>query len=250
MDFTSAIAPAGGSAELLYTLSNGSPTASITDGSFTQDLAGAGLTLAQLPSEPPCGANSSITGTDILTLSGANLAPGETCTFSVQVTVPNDGSTSVSTTTSELTYTEGAVATAAATSATIDVSNVTFERSFDSATSGVQPGQSTVLTYALNNSGSAAITGLRFTDDLAVYGAGITVSLGANTCEFTPTVAGTVVTLSEGGLSASSSCSFEVTVQVPSSFAPGSYPGTKAVLQSGADVVMKIQPTALVRRRY
>ncbi len=80
----------GGTPILTFTIVNLSPTASVTDLSFADDLnliGFPGLEAIGLPAEP-CGIGSSISGTSVLIMTGGNLLPGGSCTFSVDLLVP------------------------------------------------------------------------------------------------------------------------------------------------------------------
>ncbi len=80
----------GATANLEFTIRNLSRRSSAADIAFTDDLDAAlsGLVATGLPLANPCGAGSALSGTSLLALSGGNLAPEGTCTFSVAVRVP------------------------------------------------------------------------------------------------------------------------------------------------------------------
>jgi hypothetical protein len=81
----------GGIAALLFTLSN--PNAFAATGIiFTDDLDAviAGLQAIDLPQTDMCGAGSSLSGTSLLTFAGGSLAAGALCTFTVNLSVPDD----------------------------------------------------------------------------------------------------------------------------------------------------------------
>ncbi len=86
---------ATGTAVLSFTITNLDSTAANGDLAFSDDLnaviSGLVATLPPTP-DPPCGAGSALAGTSFLTLTGGNLAaagsPGDSCTFSVTVSVP------------------------------------------------------------------------------------------------------------------------------------------------------------------
>ena len=92
--FTTDPVAAGGVVTLEFSLSNTSTTLDATSIFFTDNLGDAvGGTLLGLASSSGaqndiCGTGSSITGTTSLTFLGGNLLAGESCTFSVTLTVP------------------------------------------------------------------------------------------------------------------------------------------------------------------
>ncbi|MBU1419856.1 MAG: DUF11 domain-containing protein [Proteobacteria bacterium] len=81
---------AGGTTKLAFTLSNFDRVLSATNISFTDDLDASlsGLAAVGLPLTEPCGPGSQLSGTNLLTLTGASLAPEETCAFEVILQVP------------------------------------------------------------------------------------------------------------------------------------------------------------------
>ena len=96
------VALVGAPAVFTYTIENPA-TVPVADLSFALDLKPLpGLSAVDLPASP-CGPGSQLTGTDVVTLSGANLAGGGSCEFEVTVQVPLDaplgGWTALTTTT-------------------------------------------------------------------------------------------------------------------------------------------------------
>lgn len=87
--FSSFSAPPGTVATLTFTIVNTDGANAISDLAFIDDLDAMipGATATNLPTEP-CGAGSTLTGTSTLTLSGGEVAPGEACSFSVDVVIP------------------------------------------------------------------------------------------------------------------------------------------------------------------
>ncbi|MDJ0837801.1 MAG: DUF11 domain-containing protein [Acidobacteriota bacterium] len=82
-------AAAGGTVDLQFTLLNRSRSETITNISFTDDLDATltGLVAEILPTDP-VGAGSTVTGTDLITLSGGTLAAGESASFTVTCRLP------------------------------------------------------------------------------------------------------------------------------------------------------------------
>ena len=81
----------GGEVTLEFTIVNQSISQSVTDIAFFDDLDSAllGLTAIGLP-PVPCGAGSSVVGTDEIALTGGELEPEESCTFEVILDVPEN----------------------------------------------------------------------------------------------------------------------------------------------------------------
>ena len=95
LDFSKNFLPAsvtGKTATLEFTINNPDPANSVTDITFTDDLAAAlpGLMASGLPANDACGAGSQLTGTSIITLTGGSLGPGASCIFSVTLQVPTN----------------------------------------------------------------------------------------------------------------------------------------------------------------
>ena len=231
------VAP-GGTVTAQYTLSNLSSSAA-TAIAFTDDLDAAlsGLVSSSGTLSNPCGAGSSVSGTSTLNLTGASLAAGGSCTFSVFLSVPvgaaaaaHSGSTSaVSGTIS------GLAATGPAAAATLSVNAFSlpgFSKSF--ADPALAAGGSTTLTYVITNTDSSStLTGLRFSDDLnaALSGLAVTGGTGSNLCGSGSSVAGSsTVSLTAGTLAPGESCSIPLTVTVPSAAAADSYSSSSGTL--------------------
>jgi len=83
-------AVAGDTVTLSFTIANSSTSSSIGDLSFVDDLDAMipGLTATSLPQYDVCGAGSALLGTSVIALTGANLLPGGSCTFDVELQVP------------------------------------------------------------------------------------------------------------------------------------------------------------------
>ena len=180
-----------------------------------------------------CGAGSSFIGTNILTLSGATLVPNTGCTFSVTLQLPDQvtpGTLTASSSTVSGTV-SGQSVTSAAVSDTVVVSGLTFTKSFiDSSGSTTAspplPGDNLILRYQISNAATAlAATGISFTDKLnGVIPEFSATSLPTEPCGGASLISGTTsITFSGGQLEPGSSCTFDVSVTVPTSAAAGSY---------------------------
>ncbi|HVS13269.1 MAG TPA: IPTL-CTERM sorting domain-containing protein [Thermoanaerobaculia bacterium] len=235
---------AGDTVDLEFTLSageDGSPP--ISDIAFTDDLGAAlaGLAAIALPADGFCGPGSQISGAGVLSVSGASLAAGGSCTFSVTVQVPAGAlpGTYVNTT-SEVTGTsEGLAVTGVAASDTLEVGGLVFTKSFtDDPT--VAGGTVTLQFMLANLSDTAAVTDAAFSDDLGAVLPGLTVSgpLPSEPCGTGSSLTGmgSTLFLTGGNLatagSAGDSCTFSVTLEVPAGTAAGQYPNTTSSLQA------------------
>ena len=230
---TNPVAP-GATVDLQFELTNLSLSGTATGITFTDDLGAAltGLQAVSLPANGFCGMTSQLTGTGLLTLTGGELGPGASCTFTATVQVPAMPSASQAVnTTSSVTGTIGGVGvTGPAATDTLVIQNAGFAKAFDGPT--VRAGTA-VLTFTIDELLGSGLSDLGFTDDLDAVVPGL-VATGLpriDVCGSGSTLSGTsVLTLTGGNLPADGSCSFNVTVQVPANAAPGSYLNTSSDL--------------------
>jgi uncharacterized repeat protein (TIGR01451 family) len=224
----------GGTVTLEFTVTNTDPAAGATGITFTDDLnaASAGLAAMGLPANDICGAGSQIAGTTLLSFTGGNLGPGASCTFPVTLQVP--GGTAAGT---YFNLTSSVTGTVGGTPRTGDPAMDTllvvgapllFKDFVDDP---VAPGGTVTLRFTLEygKGAPAGGTDIAFSDDLTAVLAGLTaVGLPANdVCGTGSQIAGTtLLNFTGGSLPAGSSCTFEVTLQVPAGTAPGSYLNT------------------------
>ena len=171
-----------------------------------------------------CGGGSQISGSSTLTLTGGNLGPGASCTFSVTLQVPGGAASGdYLNTTSGANGTAGGVGVSGdPASDTLRIRVVEFSKSFDGPTTATG---TAVLSFTINNvNASAAVDGLAFTDDLDAVLPGL-VAVGlpiSDVCGAASQISGTsFLTFAGGNLGPDESCSFDVTVQVPSAFSTG-----------------------------
>ena len=227
----------GGSVTMEFSITNQSTTSAATDITFNDNIDAfiSGATVTNLPAGGFCGAGSFIfTSFNIgqlnLTVSGANLAPGDSCTFQVDVQLPAE--TLANTYTNTTTTISGVVdgITQFGNSASADLTVVggpSLSKQFlDNLAS---PGDLITLTYTLANNDKGATldaTNITFTDDFNLVLSGL-AAVGLplnNVCGAGSTVSGTTnLTLTGGNLSAGQTCSFDVTLQVPAAALPGTY---------------------------
>lgn len=231
----------GGNATIQFTITNPDTVSSVSAVGFVDDLDAmlSGATGTALPAPGFCG-GATITGSSTLTMSGGALAPGGGCSFTIGVQVPT-GATSgnYTNTTGALAGTVNGVAgTANSASDALEVastSNITFTKSFSD--DPVLSGATVTLDFTVTNPApSAALTNINFTDDLNAALSGL-VATGlpqASVCGSGSSLSGTSsIVLTGGALAAGESCSFSVTLQVPTSAPPGTYTNTTSILTEG-----------------
>ncbi len=214
---------------LRFTIDNISPISDATSITFTDNLDAAldNLAATVLPSTEDCGAGSSLTGTTSLTFSGGSLAAGESCSFDVTLLVPAGAADGTySNITSNLT-------------ASVEGSPVTFDPATDDLTVAsdflalakeftddpVSPGGTVNLRFTVTNtSDTEAIDTIAFTDDLDAALAELVSTSGSLTdvCGTGSEISGSdLLAFTGGSLAAGTSCSFDVTLSVPSEIEPG-----------------------------
>ena len=237
---------------LEFTITNTSTTSGAADIAFDDELTTflPFPVTAVLPMDP-CGAGSSIlltvpdTDVHVLSLTGGTLAAagmaGDSCTFSVTITVPDDQPAgNYINTTEEITATvDAATRTGSPASDTLMVlAAPSLQKSFTD--DPVEPGGTVTLEFTLTHSPDATgpATGITFTDDLAPVLAGLTANLPSTPdppCGAGSTLVGTagdtLLTLMDGALTnPGDSCTFSVTLDVPAGAAAGSHTNTTSMV--------------------
>lgn len=218
----------GGTVTLSFTLVNQRSDLAVTDIAFSDDLGAVvpGLAAVGLPQADVCGAGSQVAGTSVVALSGGSLPAGGTCTFTVTLQVPGDAADGIFTNiTSAVTGTYEGVSVAsdpARDDLEISATRLTFDKSFTD--DPVAPGDTATLELTITNTDAIRpVTDIAFSDDLDAVLPGLeAVGLPqTDVCGAGSQVAGTsLLTLTGGNLSPGGSCTFAVTLQVPSD-APG-----------------------------
>ena len=220
----------GDTVTLTFTLDNMSPTEDATSIMFNDNLGNPGdpgptllglVAVAPLPSTP-CGGGSALTGTGFLEFTDGNLLAGESCTFDVTVQVPAGAAPNM--------YNN----TTGSLSANLDGTTVGFPPANDvlTVTSGpllltksftsdpVAPGGAVTLEFSLSNmDASQTVTNINFTDDLdaALTGLMATGLPMANICGAGSQITGTdSLSFAGGSLAGGATCTFSVTILVPS----------------------------------
>ena len=229
----------GDPVNLQFTITNLSTTDTFTAINFTDDLSAtlAGLEASTLPADGFCGPGSSVTGTTMLSMTGASLAPSSSCTFSVGLDVPTSAlAGSYTNTTTSLFVTLGVtVFEGEPASDNLAVSGVpTLTKTFTD--DPVAPGEQVTLEFTITNFNRLdSATNIAFTDDLDAALTGL-VAVGlplAAPCGAGSSLSGTsLLTLAGGDLGAQASCTFSVTLDVPMSAAAGDYTNVTSAVTS------------------
>lgn len=244
---------AGGSVDLTFNITNSSITDTVTAIAFTDDLDAAlsGLVAIGLPTTGDCGAGSSLTGTDIITLTGAELLAGESCQFSVTLAVPITAGFGVlvNNLTSPVTGLVGELAVSGdPASASFKVRSVEFSKVFSSG--DVFPGDTTTLSFTITNFSDETVDRMFFTDDLEATLSGLVATSLPLTdmCGNGSVITGTsVLTFNAGVLAAGEFCSFDVSLLVPGGALPGSYLNlTSDLTVAGGEIVSQPASATLV----
>jgi len=225
----------GDTVDLQFTLQySENAQAGATGITFTDDLSAtlAGLAAIGLPASDICGAGSQLSGTTSVTLTGASLLPGQSCTFQATLQVPAGaapGPYSNTTSAPEATVL-GEIATGLAASDTLDIASLTFEKEF--IDDPVLPGGSVTLSFTLrNDSATETATNIQFTDDLndaltnlAANGAVLPL---VDPCGMGSQLAGLsadrFLVFSGGSLAPGASCTFSIDLNVPIGAVPNDY---------------------------
>ncbi|MCP4423988.1 MAG: DUF11 domain-containing protein [Chloroflexi bacterium] len=246
------VAP-GDTATLEFTLTNVHTTQTATDIAFIDDLGAvlSGLVAIGLPANDVCGTGSQISGTNLLIFNGGNLGPGASCTFSVTLQAPGGAAAGTYTnTTSQATgLIDGLSVTGDSATDDLRVNVLTFAKSFDGPTIA---GGNPILSFTIQNP-STAVSALSFVDNLdnvlsGLVATGLPVS---DVCGAGSELAGTsILTMISGNLEPSATCTFSVTLQVPSGAAPGDYLNETSDLSmfglpvsAPANATMTVNPT-------
>jgi hypothetical protein len=223
--------PLNGKTNLSFTLGN--PNGSKLTGVGFSDALPAGLVVSNpTVTTGSCGGGTitAVEGTSAISLLGATLPAGISCTFSVSVTgiaagVQNN-------TTGNVTSTEGGTGLTASASLSV-IAPPTIGKSFGAPT--IPLNGSTTLTFTLGNPNGSQLTGVHFGDTLP---AGLVVSAPnglVNTCGGIVTAAGGTgaIALAGATLPASGSCSLTVNVTGKTAGQKNNTTGSVASLQGG-----------------
>ena len=242
MEFLNDTVTLGSDLTTRFTVTNTDTVNNLSAGSLQLEQSAfvSGTVIKTLPAANSCGSGSTFTQIFVndafaFTMSGASLAAGSSCTFDVVFTLPSSGAPG------EYVFTSNAV------SGTVDGQQLFGNSASDTLTlntapalsiafssSSVLPDDNVTATFTLNygNNATADATAVGFTADLNSALAGlVSESLPQNDiCGNGSSLSGTsTVTFAGGTLAPGDSCSFSVSLKVPSS-APS---GTVTLTTSG-----------------
>ena len=237
--------------------------------SFTDDLDAAlsGLVAVGLPVNDVCGTGSQISGTSILSFTDGTLATGESCTFNVTLQVPAAAPTGFHTNTTSNVSTTVSGLTIVTPSASDDLLVAALGLSKEFIDDPVLPGGTATLRFTIDNTnGTLDATGMSFTDDLGAVLTNATFDAGsvpATPCGGSVVLlsANRLMSFSGGSVTAGTSCTFDMLVQVPVAAANGVYRnrttslnatigGTPVVLPAASDVLTVNDNLLLLEKQF
>jgi uncharacterized repeat protein (TIGR01451 family)/MYXO-CTERM domain-containing protein len=205
---------AGGTATLTYTIDNLDTAQPGSNIAFVDDLDSMllGAAATGLPVSGVCGPGSELDGTSTLTLRGASLRAGGTCSFSVGVLVPGGAAVGTySNTTGPLTAGGFVIAEPASATLTVEPTPA-FSKQFVPPLEGL--GEPATLTFTIDNSASAMPATLDFTDNLpagmAIHSVATPASCTGGT--LTAVVGADVLSYAGGVVGAGATCAVHVEV--------------------------------------
>jgi uncharacterized repeat protein (TIGR01451 family) len=216
---------------------------------FTDFIPGSTITP---PADGYCnGTGTTAVSTTTIQFSTIDLAAGASCTFSFTLQVPLGTDSGVYTnTTTEVTGLGGGEEPLTGRPASDDVRIVAAPR-LDKAFVGdsVAPGDTVTLRFTLTRAEGApgTATDIAFTDDLSAVLAGLSAidTPITDVCGAGSEISGTTTLAFTGGsLPTNSSCSFDVTLQVPAGAIPGSYTNTTSTVTATVEDLAVEGPAA------
>ena len=238
--FTTDPAAPGELTTLEFTLSNFDRGSSLTDIAFTDDLNAAlsGLAAVGTPLIDPCGAGSQLSGINTLTFSGGSLSPESSCTFSVQIQVPGGAAAGVytNTTSTVSAQLDGSPISAVAATDRLTVAAIPqLSKTFVPAT--VKAGDTVDLVYTITNTDPISTVSSITFDDSFEFLVGTSVStLPTNGfCGVSSTsqaVSGIIFRVSAASLDPGASCTFTLTLTIPSGASNGAYPSSTGTISA------------------
>ncbi|NNE48056.1 MAG: DUF11 domain-containing protein, partial [Rhodothermales bacterium] len=242
-EFTDDPVNPGSTVNLEFSITNLSRAEAATGIIFADDLDGvlSGLESTSGAQSDVCGGGT-LTGTSTLTLSGATLGPGATCTFSATLQVPAGAAPGrYGNVTSSITGTAGGfgvVGGPAADDLFVAASGPRLTKTF--IDDPVSPGSTATLRFTIDNTNAASsLTDIAFDDELTTFlPFPVSVTFPADGfcgagSSMTIAFLGTDrqgLTLTGGNLAAGQSCTFDVVLDIPSDMPSGTYVNTTSVI--------------------
>lgn len=217
-----------------------------TDIGFSIDLATVlpNVLVDSLPAQP-CGDGSAIIGSTTLTMSGGDLGVAESCEFSIPITVPADAVAGAYTFTSSVVdaTVNGNSLTSPAATSDLQITNVTFSKSFDSDSLRIGNAASTTkVVYVINNADPVeSISSIFFTEAYSTIYSGVTVASATQTdvcgTGSSATISGNQLMLIGGVLDPLSSCSFEISLNLPANMPANTYTSSTSSINGVVDSI-------------
>jgi uncharacterized repeat protein (TIGR01451 family) len=253
--FGSTEATPGSTIDLEFSLTNPSNTETITGISFTDNLTAflSGTQVISGVGPNLCGPGSSfaavaVSGDQTLQFTGGNLPPGGNCNFTVTLSIPEGVPAGTYSNTTSLVSSVVNGETTFSGGSSDDLTLLPAPQITKSIVEGaILAGETATLEFTIDYTDEAAFdaTNISFTDDLDAFLSGTLVSgaLPANPCGAGSALTGTsTLELTGGTLSPGGSCTFQVTVQVPSEALPGLYTNTTSSLTSSINGIDASSP--------
>src|SRR5215213_2251834 len=229
--FNSATIWAGEISRLSIVITNNDPSRPLTQASLQDDLPN-GVTLANpvSPTLSGCGTSATVAGVSggtTVTLNNGTIAPGSTCTITVNVTSNAQGVYTNRIPASTLQTQEGLTNTVEAVTR-LNVQEIGVSKRFDPPT--FVPGATTTLIITLQNSTTSAYTGVNLTDPLPVplIASGVTENTCGGTISISPptTVSLTGGTIPAGSPASPGVCSISIEITTPAGTSSGTLRNT------------------------
>ena len=234
---------------LNFTITNYDRNDSATNIAFTDDLGAtlSGIVANNLPVINICGAGSQLTGTSMLTLTGGSLGPQESCSFSVELTIP-----AVSTPDNYPNTTSSITADIAGGAVTGNpAKDILFVKPVPLLTKTfiddpIASGSPVILEFTITNSSLTSLaTDITFTDSLDMSSTLIVSDLPANgfcgagssLTLFNSSESPNNLILNNGTLDSSESCTFSVTLTIPTNVPTGNIINTTSPITATIDGV-------------
>ena len=227
--FGASLIPVGGSTSLTFSINNPNSVVTLNNIAFSDSLPSGVVVASPNGLSSTCsGTPSANSGGGAISLSGASLTPGASCTVAINVTGTILGVKA--NTTGAITSTEGGTGASSNTAMLTVVGPPTISKNFGA--SSIPLNGATTLTFTLTNlNATVGLSGIAFADSLP---GGLAVANPvnlSNTCGGTPTATAGAnsVSLTGGAIAAGGSCSIVVSV---TGTAAGDQPNTTGAITS------------------